>query len=263
MPIAHVNGQALYYTDTGGNGPALIFSHGLLMDHSMFAAQVAEFSRDCRCICWDERGHGLTGDATAPFSYYDSADDAVALLRHLGIEHAMFVGMSQGGYLSLRAALTHPDAVRAVVLLGSQGGVEDPALMPGYHAMVENWAKNGLSPETAATISHIIGGPGFDGAPWREKWARVTPANLLQIFHTLGSRDQILDKLGQVKVPVLVVHGDSDAAITLERARVTHDALPNSRMVVIQGGGHAANMTDAPAVNAAIRDFLLAQGIQK
>ena len=263
MPIAQVNGQALHYTDTGGDLPVLIFSHGLLMDHTMFAAQVAEFSRDYRCICWDERGHGRTGDATAPFSYYDSADDAVALLTHLGIARAVFIGMSQGGYLSLRVALTHPEVVCGIVLLGSQVGIEDPTLMPGYLAMVENWAQHGLSPETAATIEHIIGGPRFDGAPWREKWARVTPGNLLQIFHTLGSRDQILDQLGRVTMPTLVVHGDNDAAISLDRAQATFAALPNARMVVIKGGGHAANMTDATEVNAAIREFLLECAKQK
>jgi len=58
MPIAQVNGQRLYYEDTGGTGPAVIFSHGLFMDHEMFAPQVAALRRRYRCITWDERGHG-------------------------------------------------------------------------------------------------------------------------------------------------------------------------------------------------------------
>ncbi len=256
MPTAHVNGQALHYTDTGGDKPVLLFSHGLLMDHSMFEAQVAAFSRDWRCICWDERGHGLTGDALAPFTYYDSAEDAVALLKHLGIKQAVFLGMSQGGFLSLRAALRHPDVVRAIVLLDSQGGVEDPALMPAYQAMIENWAKNGLSAETADTLVHIVGGPGFPGAPWKEKWSRISPSNLLQIFTTLGSRDQILDQLDRVKVPALIVYGDVDAALSFDRVQATHKALPNSRLVIVKGAGHAANMTHAAEVNAAIGEFL-------
>jgi pimeloyl-ACP methyl ester carboxylesterase len=41
MPYAHVNGQKLYYKDTGGSGPVVVFSHGLLMDQSMFAPQLA------------------------------------------------------------------------------------------------------------------------------------------------------------------------------------------------------------------------------
>lgn len=105
MPFAAVNGQRLFYEDTGGSAPVLVFSHGLLMDHRMFAPQVAAFRHGWRCISWDERGHGTTATPgqCAPFSYYDSANDLVALLDHLGVERAVLVGMSQGGYLSLRA----------------------------------------------------------------------------------------------------------------------------------------------------------------
>jgi pimeloyl-ACP methyl ester carboxylesterase len=74
MPIASVNGQNLYYEDTGGRGPVLVFSHGLLMDHTMFAPQVQALQGRFRCISWDERGHGQTADPLhcAPFDYYDS-----------------------------------------------------------------------------------------------------------------------------------------------------------------------------------------------
>ena len=84
MPYADINGQKIHYTDTGGDKPTLLFSHGLLMDCSMFDAQITAFKNDYRCIAWDERGHGGTGDALVNFSYYDSAADAVALLAHLG-----------------------------------------------------------------------------------------------------------------------------------------------------------------------------------
>ena len=60
MPFAHVNGQKLYYEDTGGDGPVIVFSHGLLMDGSMFAPQVEALRSTWRCITWDERGHGQT-----------------------------------------------------------------------------------------------------------------------------------------------------------------------------------------------------------
>src|SRR5262249_35932152 len=105
MPIAEVNGQKLFYEDTGGDAPAVIFSHGLFMDHAMFDPQVAALKGRWRCIAWDERGHGGTAGTTlAPFSYYDSADDLAALLAHIGVKRAVLAGMSQGGFLSLRCA---------------------------------------------------------------------------------------------------------------------------------------------------------------
>ena len=91
MPVADVNGQSINFADSGGDKPAILFSHGFLMDHTMFDAQVETFADQWRCVRWDERGFGAT-PATAPFSYWDSADDAVALLDHLGIESAVFVG---------------------------------------------------------------------------------------------------------------------------------------------------------------------------
>jgi pimeloyl-ACP methyl ester carboxylesterase len=58
MPVAKVNGQSINYTDTGGEGPVLIFSHGFFLDLTMFDAQVASLSASYRCIAWDERGFG-------------------------------------------------------------------------------------------------------------------------------------------------------------------------------------------------------------
>ncbi len=119
MPIANVNGQSIHYSDSGGHGPAVIFSHGFLMDLSMFDAQVEALAGEYRCIAWDERGFGQT-PAHGPFSYWDSANDAVALLDHLQIDKAVFVGMSQGGFLSLRAALSHPDRIAGIVIIASE-----------------------------------------------------------------------------------------------------------------------------------------------
>src|ERR1700722_15630041 len=141
MPIADVNGQRLYYEDTGGAGPPVIFSHGLFMDHEMFAPQVEALKARYRVIPWDERGHGATaGESLAPFSYYDSADDLAALLKHLGIGRAVLAGMSQGGFLSLRAALTHPEVVRALILIDTQAGQEDPERLKGQLRPANGWA---------------------------------------------------------------------------------------------------------------------------
>jgi len=258
MPYAQVNGQNLYFEDSGGAGPAVIFSHGLLMDSSMFAPQVAALKSRYRCIVWDERAHGQTATgACAPFSYYDSANDLAALLAHLGVGQAVLVGMSQGGYLSLRCALTHPEIVRALVLIDTQAMKEDPAKMPGYQVMLQDWAVNGLSDQTATTIETVILGDQWPAAAvWREKWKKTAPADLLQSFQTLGTRDDISDQIGRIAVPTLVLHGGSDRAIELQRAKAMADAMPNAQLIVVPGAGHASNLTHPQAVNPAIESFL-------
>ena len=259
MPFAHVNGQKLYYEDTGGEGPVIVFSHGLLMDGSMFAPQVEALRSTWRSITWDERGHGQTADPARcdPFTYYDSANDLAALLAHLGVRQAVLAGMSQGGYLSLRCALTHPDLVRALVLLNTQALPEQPEKMAGHEVLMKNWLENGLSDEIAGVVAHIILGDGWAGAPqWQAKWRGFTVPNLMQCFTTLGSRDDISDRLGAITVPALVVHGALDHAIDLTRAQAMHDALPRAQMVVVPGGGHASNLTHPEPVNAALKVFL-------
>jgi pimeloyl-ACP methyl ester carboxylesterase len=257
MPIAEVNGQRIYYEDTGGSGPPVIFSHGLFMDHEMFAPQVDALRDRYRCITWDERGHGETGDATGPFTYWDSADDAVALLDSLGCSRAVFAGMSQGGFLSLRAALSHPAAVRALILIDTQAGVEDPERMPYYRALLDRWLSDGVDQETLDIIAGLILGQDYDATPaWQDKWRQISNDNLLAVFTTLTSREEIYDRVGDIDVPALVIHGSDDASIPLEIGQRLADGLPNAEMVVVPGAGHAANLTHPGLVNPAIERFL-------
>ena len=257
MPTLQVNGQTLYYEDTGGNGPVVVFSHGLLMDRTMFAPQVAALAKNYRVITWDERGHGNTGDAKAPFSYYDSAADVIGLLQELSIPHAVFAGMSQGGYLSLRAALRYPQVVDGLVLMDTQARPENPETLPHHTQLINGWISNGLDDQTAATIEHIILGAGYANAPlWKAKWKQVTPANLLQIFNTLVTRDDITESLAQIKVPALVIHGDIDNAIPLAHAEELAQRLRQATLAVIPGGGHASNLTHAELVTPLIESFL-------
>ena len=258
MPIANVNGQKLYYQDTGGSGPAVIFSHGLFMDHEMFAPQVEALKGKYRCITWDERGHaGTASDTLAPFTYYDSADDLAALLAHLGIQRAVLAGMSQGGFLSLRAALTHPEIVRALILIDTQAGQEHPERLEGHMQLANTWAEHGLSDQLAGVIEGIILGDNWSGAEaWKAKWRKIKPVNMLGCMNTLATRDDVTGKLGQIKVPALVVHGDVDAAIELSLAETLTAGLADAKLVVVPGAGHAANLTHPAVVNPAIEAFL-------
>jgi 3-oxoadipate enol-lactonase len=256
VSIAEVNGQHLSFTDHGGAGPAVIFSHGFLMDGSMFDQQVADLRGDFRCVTWDERGHGAT-PADGPFTYWDSAKDALALLSHLGIEQAVFAGMSQGGFISMRAALQAPERVRGLVLIDTQSGLEDPEALPLYRALHDEWVANGPAAVQEAVAS-LIFGPGVDIDPWYDKWHSLDRAAFSTPFNTLVDRDEITDRLGAITQPALIVHGSADAAIPVWRAEQLRDELGGpTELVMVDGAGHASNMSHAGTVNEAIRKFLL------
>lgn len=254
MTTASINGQQIAYWDHGGDGPPIVFSHGFLMDHSMFDAQVAALTNDYRVITWDERGFGET-PAEAPFSYWDSAADALALLDHLGIERAVLAGMSQGGFLSMRAALTAPERVQALVLIDTQAGVEDPANVGSYDTLHDMWIDQGPDSVKEVVAAIILGEGEWDD--WYAKWERLPREWFTHAYRCLMDRDDIGDRVGEITCPALLVHGTADAAIPMEKAEALRDSLGgDAALVPIEGGSHASNLTHPDPVNDAIVDFL-------
>jgi 3-oxoadipate enol-lactonase len=257
MPFADVNGQRIRFDDSGGDGPPVILSHGFLMDREMFAAQVDALAPEFRVITWDERGFGETEFDGRPFSYWDSAHDCLGLLDHLGIDRAVVGGMSQGGFLSLRAALLAPERVRALVLMDTQAGVEDPERLPGYRQMRQAWLDAGPGDELAQTIADLIIGDPVLNDTWIAKWRELPRESMRAPADCLFDRDDISDRLGEISCPVIVFHGTADQSIEMEKAEELCGGLSGcSGVVRIEGGPHAANLTHPDQVNEPLLEFL-------
>jgi pimeloyl-ACP methyl ester carboxylesterase len=257
MPFAEVNGQRLRFEDTGGDGAPVILSHGFLMDREMFAPQVEALSPEFRVITWDERGFGETEFDGEPFTYWDSARDCLGLLDHLGIEQAVLGGMSQGGFLSLRAALTAPERTRALVLIDTQSGVEDPERLPGYRQMQETWLEHGPVDELAQVIANLIIGDPILNEVWIAKWRQLPRESLKAPGDCLFDRDDITDRLGEISSPAIVFHGTADQSIEIEKGDALCQGLSGCTGVVrVEGGPHASNLTHPDAVNGPLLEFL-------
>lgn len=255
MAFADINGQHLYFEDSGGDGPPVVLSHGFLMDHEMFAPQVAALAGRLRIITLDARGHGRT-DAGVPFDYWDLARDVLALMDHLEIPAATLAGMSQGGFVSLRASLLAPDRVRSLVLIDSQAGLEAEASVPAYEAMHEEWLANGPG-AVQEIVATIILGTDLDPSSWFAKWAAIPNENFTAPFRCLMDRDDLTPRLGEISQPAIIFHGDHDEAIPMERAEILCAGLPACRgIVVVKGAGHAANLSHPDQVNDPLAEFV-------
>lgn len=255
VPTAEINGQPVYFEDTGGPGAPVVFSHGFLMDHEMFAPQVEVLAPEFRCITWDERGFGQT-PAEAPFTYWDSASDVLALLTYLGIETAVLAGMSQGGFVSLRAALTAPDRVKALVLIDTQSGPEAQDVLPTYEALNTEWTTNGPA-NVQEIVAGLILGDGVNPDPWYAKWTAAPKEALETPFRCLVERDDVTGRLGEIRCPAIIFHGDCDRSIPLEKAEALRDGLPGcDELVVVEGAPHASNLSHPDQVNKPLLDFL-------
>jgi 3-oxoadipate enol-lactonase len=255
VPFAEINGQSIWYEDTGGDGPPVVFSHGFLMDREMFAENVAALASRFRCIVWDQRGFGKTGPVDAAFTYWNSALDLLGLLDHLGIERAALAGMSQGGFISMRAALLARERVTALVLIDTRSGVDAPETLAAFAGLDAEWRANGaqnVKPDLAGLL-------GIAHAPdtWFAKWDRIGRDDLHFPIAALAGRDDITDRLSAITAPTLVIHGEADNAIAFEHGAALCAALPGSdALVAVPGAGHAANMQCPEVVNTALLAFL-------
>jgi len=259
MATVTVNDTPIRYEDSGGDGPAVLFSHGFMMDHTMFDSQVEALSSEYRCIRWDERGFGDT-PSNGPFTYWDSADDAVAVLDACEVDQAVFVGMSQGGFLSIRAALAHPDRARALVLIDSCADVDDAETIEGYQGMLAGFTSGDTATQQAVAdgVAALILGDEALAAQWIPRWYDTLQKTDLNIAgQALLARDDVQARASEIACPVLAIHGGDDQAISVDRAQSFVDAVADGRgVVVIEGAAHAPNMTHPGVVNDALTTFL-------
>jgi len=256
MPFADINGQRIHFEDTGGGGVPLVLAHGFLMDSTMFDPQVAALRDEWRVITWDQRGHGQTVSDGQRFSFWDSAADLAGLLDHLDIRQAVVGGMSQGGFIALRLALKRRDRVEALVLIDSQAGLELPEKVGDYETMAQVWSSDGPSEALGQMVAAVILGRYEKSDAWVATWQQRYATGVEAVYRCLMDRDDVTSRLREIAVPVLVIHGDDDIAIPMERAETLAAGLPAAQLVVIKGGSHASNLTQPDQVNEAIRKFL-------
>jgi pimeloyl-ACP methyl ester carboxylesterase len=250
-------GPTVAYEDSGGNGTAIVFSHGYMMNRTMFDAQFAGLSERWRCIAWDARGHGET-DWEGSFSCWDSAGDMLALCDALGLDKIVHVGMSQGGLVGMRAALLHPERFHGIVQLSTQAGVvPENEANAGFGDHMMAWLEHGPSPERLAFLGNLILGPGVDHATWHAFWQAMTKTKVRDATSALMSIDELWDRLHEVTVPLATIHGLADIATSHELGLRTPMAAPDPRGVtLIPGGPHAVNVSHPARVNKAIADFI-------
>ncbi|MGU7772605.1 alpha/beta fold hydrolase [Burkholderia sp. MR1-5-21] len=238
----------------------MVFSHGFLMDGEMFRPNVDALGDAFRCIVWDQRGFGATGPTDRPFSYWDSARDLIGLLDHLEIASASLVGMSQGGFVSMRAALLEPDRFRALALIATRSDRDDRSVIESFEQLRAEWARNGGT-NVAANLAAFLLGPDYPASAWTEKWLRLPREHFDHPVDALTTRDDITSLLGDITHASIVFHGNADAAIDPRCGEALAVRLPNCKgLVSVAGAGHTPNLTHAHQVNPPLRDFLLRYG---
>lgn len=267
MPSARIGGSdpgygELGYADTGGAGPVLFLAHGYGLDRTMFVAQ-AELAPHCRVVAWDARGHGGTPDGGSPFSYWDLARDQLALMDRLGVGRATLGGVSQGGFIALRAALIAPHRVSGLVLFDTEAGACHPDDAASYRRLFAELAEFGPVEDLVVPLAaQIIGDhPAADG--WARRWQeRSFP--LGAAADCLLSRDNIVPRLSEIQCPALLVRGGRDFSIPAERMKILRDSLQSATPIhVIADAGHSPPLTHPGETNAVVMEFMNECGLAR
>ncbi len=263
MPTIRLGGAELYYEDSGGGGEPIVFSHGLLWNTSLFAPQVAALRERYRCVAYDHRGQGRSGDSDLRAIDMETlTGDAAALIEALRLGPVHFCGLSMGGFVAMRLAARRPDLVRSLMLLETSADPEPAENGPKYRLLnlMARWF--GLRLVAGAVMPIMFGRTSLhDPARAAESaaWRRQLLSNRRSIWRAVNGvieRRGVHGELTKITAPTLVLVGEEDVATVPAKAERIAAAIPGARLVRIPRAGHSSTVEQPAAVNAALAAFL-------
>ena len=245
-----------------GEGRPVVFAHGTLMDRTMFAPQLEALRDGYRAVAYDLRAR--TDHYAPAYDLWDLVDDCAALLDGIGEDSAVIAGMSMGGFMGLRFALAYPERVDGLVLIDSMATPHPEAEREEYAGLVEPYADvvEPIPREIAeGSTAELFGETTREEKPdlvesWVDRWATYPGAAVRNELNSWLGREDVTDRLSEIDVPTLIVHGEEDPSIAPSQAEPMLDELPDAEMAVIPEAGHTSNLERPDAVNDAIRTFL-------
>ena len=229
-------------------GVPLLLTHGFGATSGMWDLNIDALSIDRPVIVWDQRGHG-SSDAPDDMNLYSeqiAVADMVAILDAVGADRAVIGGMSLGGYLSLAFHLVHPQRVAALVLVDTGPGYRNDEARDKWNAWVERRAQELEGGRTRTDSSAELA-----------QAVHLHPEGLPRAARgVMAQKDaRVITSLDSIAVPTLVIVGADDTDFRAG-ADYMNRHIANSRKVVIDNAGHAANMDQPEVFNAAVRELL-------
>ena len=263
----HVHDMNLAYSDQGQGDP-LVFVHAFPLNRHMWGPQVEAFSSTHRVITVDLRGHGESDAPIWNFTLEQYADDIKALLEHLSIAQATFVGLSMGGYILFALYRKYPQLVRTLVLADTRAQADSEEIKKGRMAMAQIAYREGLpaladamlpkllSPESLANCADIV-------ETLRGIIAQNQVSGIIVDLMAMASRPDSIHMLKDIRCPTLVIVGQEDVPTPPAEAKDIAAHIPGARLEIIPHAGHASNIEQPEAFNQALRSFLENQKTEK
>jgi 3-oxoadipate enol-lactonase len=248
MPTIKTNGATIYYEDTGAGIP-IVFAHGGGGNHMSWYQQVPYFSKEYRCITFDQRSFGQSIDESKEFA--DAFQrDMEELLNGLNIDKAFLVAQSMGGYSCMPFAIRNPERVIKLVMSDTFAGLSSPSVTEAMrkHLAVENTDRQG---------THKVFREGNPAGQFLYEQIRgMNPPRIPErdIWDTIESWVSPLE-IENSTVPVLYIVGEEDEVVPISVIQEAHKVTPNSSVAVVSEAGHSVYFEKPDIFNYIVDQF--------
>ena len=249
--------------DTAGEGPVVVFLHGIGGHRTNWRDQLPAFAaRGFRAVAWDARGYGLSDDYEGPLDFADFSHDLARLLDHLEVERAHLVGLSMGGRILQDFYPRYPDRVATLVLCATFPGF-DASLTPEKRAEFIRIRKeplvSGKEPkDIAPVVAKTLIGPRATDAHFQRLVESMTMLHKESYIKAIEA-STLYDRsasLPDIAAPTLLVFGGADSLVVPAVGERMAAEIPNARLIVIPEAGHLVNIEFPDVFNERVLAFL-------
>lgn len=257
---ARIAGTQLHY-DVRGDGPTLLFLHAFPLDLTMWDAPAEALAQLYRVVRFDCRGLGQTPPGEGLLTMERIADDAVALLDHLGLSRAVVVGCSMGGYAAFALVRRHAQRLRGLVLADTRAEADTPEGRQGRAQLAERVRLEGAAAVREAFLPKLLGATSQREraglvARVEQQILAASPRGLVDGLMGLSARADSTPTLADIRVPTLVVCGEEDLLTPPADARRLAQGIAGSRLEILPGAGHLPSLETPDDFTRVVRAFL-------
>jgi pimeloyl-ACP methyl ester carboxylesterase len=251
MPFADVGSDKIYYAEHGraATAPPIVFVHGAAGNHLVWGQQVRALGEITRAVALDLPGHGRSG-LPGRNSIEGYRDVVLGLLDALGFERAVIVGHSMGGAIAQTLALSNPDRVAGLGLVGTGARLRVlPAIIDGVQNDLPQTARLVVEYSYAPTLSETM----------RERAVAefiACPAGVTHGDFTACDRFDLMARLSEMHAPAQIICGRQDRMTPVKYSEFLASSLVHARLTLVEGAGHSVMLEQPEAVNQALAEFM-------
>jgi 3-oxoadipate enol-lactonase len=260
--IAILDGIPFSYVEKGSRDALpVVFLHGFPFSHAMWEPQLQAVGARYRAIAYDLRGHGESYVGDGQYTIEGHVDDLIALLDHLAIPSCVIVGLSMGGYVTLRALERNPERFRAAVLCDTRSEPDtDENRLKRFVSMAAVKAQ-GSAFFAEGFVRAVFAPASLERHPAaiasiRSIISATSPLSIAGTLLALAARTDTTESLGRISISVLIMVGESDVTTPPAASHAMHERIRGSELQIIPDAAHMSNLENAEVFNRHLLAFL-------